>query len=215
MALYIIVNVLILIVLGAIARMVGKTTAGAAAARKLSYSTRDIVILAIIAAIAGVINTGTGNLWYLANSSLGPLGGALLQGAFMWAYVLVMWLVRKPGAALLLGLVETAVEILLGNASGIGTLGWGLFQGIGIEAVMAMTGYRKFDLVTAVCAGAGASQFGTVWTAILFGWDPAAARDVWLAIPINLISGAVISGLLGFFLARAIGRTGLVRSASA
>lgn len=215
MALYIIVNVLIIIVLGLIARMAGKTTVGAAVARKLSYSTRDIVILAVIAAIAGVINTGTGNLWYLANSSLGPLGGALLQGAFMWAYVLVMWLIRKPGAALLLGIIETAVEILLGNASGIGTLGWGLFQGIGIEAVMALTGYRKFDLVTAVCAGAAASQFGTVWTAILFGWDPAAARDVWLAMPINLISGAVISGLIGFFLARAIGRTGLVRSASA
>ena len=213
MALYIIVNILILVVLGLIARTIGKTTAKAGA-RKFGYTTRDIVILAVIAAIAGVINTGTGNVWYLANSSLGPLGGAALQGAFMWAYVLVMWLVRKPGAALLLGIIETAVEILMGNASGVGTLGWGLFQGIGLEAVMAMTGYRKFDLITAMCAGAAASQFGTVWTAILFGWDPATARDVWLAIPINLISGAVISGLLGYLLARAIGRTGLVRSAS-
>ncbi len=161
MALYIIVNILILIVLGLIARTIGKTTAKAGA-RKFGYTTRDIVILAVIAAIAGVINTGTGNVWYLANSSLGPLGGAALQGAFMWAYVLVMWLIRKPGAALLLGIIETAVEILMGNASGVGTLGWGLFQGIGIEAVMAMTGYRKFDLITAMCAGAGASQFGTV-----------------------------------------------------
>lgn len=56
----------------------------------LKYTTRDIVILAVIAAIAGVVNTGTGNLWYAANSSLGPLGGALLQGAFMWAYVLAV-----------------------------------------------------------------------------------------------------------------------------
>jgi energy-coupling factor transport system permease protein len=178
------------------------------------YTTRDIVIIAVIAAIAGVINTGTGNLWYLANSSLGPLGGAVLQGAFMWAYILVMWLVRKPGAAIFLGLIETAVEVLLGNASGIGTLGWGLSQGLGVEIVMAISNYQSFNIWTAMAAGASASQFGTTWTAILFGWDPATAKDVWLAVPINLISGLVLSGLLGFYLAKALARTGLIRSAA-
>ncbi|HEX2979593.1 MAG TPA: ECF transporter S component, partial [Anaerolineaceae bacterium] len=155
------------------------------------YTTRDIVVIAVVAAIAGVINTGTGNLWYLLNSSLGPLGGALLQGAFMWGYILIMWLVRKPGAALILGLIETAVELLLGNAAGIGTLGWGIAQGLGVEVVMALTGYRNFGLVAALMAGAGASQFGTTWTAILYGWDPSTAKDVWLAVPLNLISGMV------------------------
>lgn len=178
-----------------------------------SYSTRDIVIIAVIAAIAGVVNTGTGNLWYLANSSLGPLGGALLQGAFMWAYILAVWLVRKPGAALAIGIIETAVEILLGNAAGIGTLGWGISQGIAVEAVMAIGGYSKFGLWTAILAGAASSQFGTIWTAIFYGWDPAYASDVWMAVPINLISGAILSGLIGYYLATAIARTGLVRSA--
>jgi energy-coupling factor transport system permease protein len=179
-----------------------------------NYSTRDIVIVAVIAAITGVVNTGVGNIWALANSSLGPLGGALLQGAFMWAYILAMWLVRKPGAALAVGIIESAVEILLGNQSGVGTLGWGLFQGVAIEAVMAVVSYKKFGMWTAILAGAAASQFGTVWTAILFGWDPSTARDVWLAVPVNLISGAILSGLLGFVLYQAIGRTGLVRSAT-
>jgi energy-coupling factor transport system substrate-specific component len=178
------------------------------------YTTRDIVVIAVVAAIAGVINTGTGNLWYLLNSSLGPLGGALLQGAFMWGYILIMWLVRKPGAALILGLIETAVELLLGNAAGIGTLGWGIAQGLGVEVVMALTGYRNFGLVAALMAGAGASQFGTTWTAILYGWDPSTAKDVWLAVPLNLISGMVISGLIGYYLAKSLAKTGLVRSAA-
>jgi energy-coupling factor transport system substrate-specific component len=178
------------------------------------YSTRDIVIIAVIAAIAGVVNTGTGNIWYLANSSLGPLGGAVLQGAFMWAYVLVMWLVRKPGAALLLGIIETAVEVLLGNASGVGTLGWGLTQGLGVEIVMAISGYQNYSIWAAMAAGMAASQFGTTWTAILFGWDPSTAKSVWLAVPINLLSGLVFSGLLGFYLAKALARTGLIRSAA-
>lgn len=178
------------------------------------YTTRDIVIIAVIAAIAGVINTGMGNLWYLANSSLGPLGGAILQGAFMWAYILAMWLVRKPGAALFLGLIETAVEVLLGNASGIGTLGWGLTQGLGVEIVMAISNYENYSIWAAMAAGAAASQLGTVWTAILFGWDPATAQSVWLAVPINLISGAVFSGLIGYYLAKGLARTGLIRSAA-
>ena len=178
------------------------------------YTTRDIVIIAVIAAIAGVVNTGMGNLWYLANTSLGPLGGAILQGSFMWAYILVVWLVRKPGAAIFLGLIETAVEVLLGNASGIGTLGWGLTQGLGVEIVMAISGYQNYSIWAALAAGAAASQFGTTWTAVLFGWDPATANDVWMAIPINLISGIVFSGLLGFYLAKGLARTGLIRSAA-
>ena len=89
------------------------------------YKTSDIVIIAVIAAITGVINTGVGNIWAMANTSLGPLGGALLQGAFMWAYILAMWLVRKPGTALLVGAIESAVEILLGNQAGVATLSEG------------------------------------------------------------------------------------------
>jgi len=179
-----------------------------------NYTTRDIVIIAVIAAIAGVVNTGTGNIWYLANSSLGPLGGALLQGSFMWAYILVVWLVRKPGAALFLGLIETTVEVLLGNASGIGTLGWGVTQGLGVEIVMAISGYQNYSLLAAIAAGAGSSQFGVTWTSILFGWDPATAKDVWMANPINLISGMIFSGVLGFYLAKGLAKTGLIRSAA-
>jgi len=213
MALYVVVNIIIVIALGLIARWIGKRDENAQGGN-FKYTTRDIVIIAVIAAVAGVVNTGVGNVWYLANTSLGPLGGALLQGAFMWAYVLVMFLVRKPGAALLVGLIETAAEVLLGNAAGIGTLGWGIAQGLAVEAVMAIGGYRQYDLWIALAAGAASSQFGTIWTAIFYGWDPATARDVWLAMPINLISGLVLSGLLGYLLAKAIGRTGLVRAAS-
>ena len=178
-----------------------------------SYTTRDFVIIAVIAAIAGVVNTGMGNIWSMANSALGPLGGALLQGSFMWGYILAMWLVRRPGAALLVGVIEATVEILLGNQAGIATLGWGITQGLAIEVVMAIAYYQHYGLLAAMLSGAAASQFGTVWTAIFYGWDPAIAKDVWLAVPINLISGAVLSGLLGFLLYRAVARTGLVRSA--
>lgn len=208
---YLIANIVIIAVLGLLARSGSKYEKQV---YSFNYTTRDIVIIAVIAAIAAVVNTGTSILWNMANSTLGPLGGALLQGTFMLSYVLTMWLVRKPGAALAVGMIEATIGILLGNPSGIGTLGWGISEGLAIEAVMALVNYMKFDLITALCAGAAASQFGTVWTAILFGWDPKLSRDVWFAIPVNLVSGAIFSGLIAYLLARGIHKTGLVRSAT-
>lgn len=180
-----------------------------------NYSVRDIVIMAVLAAIGALVNAqGTGQIWFLANSSLGPLGGALLQGGFMWFYILGMWLIRKPGAALLIGAASSAIEVVGGNPSGIGTVGWGVSQGLAIEVVLAIANYARWGVLPAILAGAASSQFGTVWTAILFGWDPSFAGDVWLAVPVNLISGAILSGLLGYLLAQAIGRSGLVRAAA-
>jgi energy-coupling factor transport system permease protein len=182
-----------------------------------NYSTRDLILIAVIGAISGVINTGTGIAWNAANAAGGPLAGAALQGAFMWAYLLAYYLVRKPGTMLMVGLLETAIEALLGNPSGVSTLGWGLTQGLGAEIVMALTNYSNFSWPAFALAGAAASQFGTVWTAYLFGWDTSASvvQQYWTATPINLISGAILSGLLGYWLGQTIARTGLVRAARA
>ena len=79
---------------------------------------------------------------------------------------------------------------------------------------MAISSYTNFSLLAALMAGAASSQFGTIWSAILYGWDPNTAKDVWLAVPINLISGLVISGLLGYYLYKALAATRLIRSAS-
>ena len=78
---------------------------------------------------------------------------------------------------------------------------------------LPISNYSSYGLLAAICAGAAASQFGTTWTALLYGWDPAYASDVWMAVPVNLISGIIFSGLLGFYLFKALARTGLVRSA--
>jgi energy-coupling factor transport system permease protein len=209
MVLYTIFNVVVVVTLGLIARFTDKNVIDK---DKTGYSTQNLVIVAVLAAIAGVINTGVGNLWYLANTSLGPLGGALIQGMFMWAYILAVFIVRKPGIALIFGVIEASTEVLLGNAAGIGTLGWGISQGLAIEAVLLCVGYSRFGLITALMAGMASSQLGTLWSSIFYGWDPAYSKDVWLAVPINIISGAIFSGGLGYYLAAKLAKTGLIRS---
>ncbi len=209
-----IVNVIIVILLGVIARFVKAGKEETAAGWNFGFTNRDLILMAVIAAISGVVNTGTGILWNAANAAGGPLAGAALQGAFMWSYILAFFLVRKPGAMLIVAVLDTAVEALLGNPSGIATIGWGVTQGIAAEVVLAICNYRFFNWLSLGLAGAAASQFGTVWTAYLFGWDttPEVVSQYWTAAPINLISGFILSGLLGLALGKMIARTGLVRA---
>ncbi|MFZ5807703.1 MAG: ECF transporter S component [Chloroflexota bacterium] len=211
------INVLIVVVLGVLARLIKVGGEEVNGGWTFGFTTRDLILLAVIGAISGVINTGTGILWNAANAAGGPLAGAALQGAFMWAYLLAFFLVRKPGSMLIVGLLETAIEALLGNPSGVATIGWGLMQGLGAEGVMALCNYSRAGWLAFGLAGAAASQFGTVWTAYLFGWDttPEVVGQYWMAAPINLISGFIISGLLGFALGKMIAKTGLVRAARA
>jgi len=212
MALYVGFIIAFVILCGFLGRVFGKDRSGPGWA--LKWTTRDLLIVAILAAITGVINTGLGNVWYLLTASLGPLGGALIVGAFETVYILAAFLIRRPGAALLLGLIETSVEVLLGNAMGISVLIPGLTQGLGAEIVLAFSGYRKYDLGIALWAGAASTLLGLSAIPFIFGWDPAALLDVWYAVPVNIISGLILAGYLGYLLAKAISKTGLVRSAT-
>jgi energy-coupling factor transport system substrate-specific component len=203
-----VINLVILVVLGLIARTV-KSDPTAAGGFNFNYTTSDLVIMAVLGALAGVINTWMGNVWYAANT-VSPIYGAALQGTFMWAYILAYFLVRKSGSMLVIGIIEAGVEALLGNQAGLSTLGWGITQGLGAEIVMWFCNYGKFGWLALGLAGAGASQFGTLWSFILYGWS--SLNDYLIAAPINLVSGFIFSGLLGFGLGKMIENTGLLRA---
>jgi energy-coupling factor transport system substrate-specific component len=202
------INLVILVVLGLVAKAVSSNPTGKGGFN-FNYSTSDLVIMAVLGALAGVINTWMGNVWYAANT-VSPIYGAALQGTFMWAYILAYFLVRKSGSMLIIGIIEAGVEALLGNQAGLSTLGWGVTQGIGAEVVMWLCNYGKFGWLALGLAGAGASQFGTLWSFILYGWS--SLNDYLIAAPINLVSGFIFSGLLGWGLGKTIENTGLLRA---
>ena len=202
------INIVILVVLGLVAKAVSSNPTGKGGFN-FNYSTSDLVIMAVLGALAGVINTWMGNVWYAANT-VSPIYGAALQGTFMWAYILAYFLVRKSGSMLIIGVIEAGVEALLGNQAGLSTLGWGVTQGLGAEVVMWLCNYGKFGWLALGLAGAGASQFGTVWSFILYGWS--SLNDYLIAAPINIVSGFIFSGLLGFGLGKMIENTGLLRA---
>src|SRR5919108_5424597 len=69
---------------------------------KLSYTTKDIVTIVVVAVISGLIGAGWGFVWNLAFAV--PTIGGILSAAitFIWfiAPLVTFYLIRKPGVAL-------------------------------------------------------------------------------------------------------------------
>ena len=173
------------------------------------WTVRDIVFMAIIAAVVGVVNIGLGTVYVSVEAALGPLGAALMNGTYTWGFLLAYYFIRKPGCMLIVGVLEATLGALLGAPSGIYTLGWGVTEGLGAEIVMAMAGPNKIKPAVFALAGAASVQLPQVWTWYLFGWHDTMTM-FWISLPITMVSGAIFSGLLGYWLARIVHRTGMI-----
>ena len=91
---------------------------------------------------------------------------------------------------------------------GIETLYSGFAQGLGAELVFALFLYRRFNLRVAMLAGVASGIGATILEYFLY-------RNIEKSLAFNLIylgtwmiSGAILAGLLGWLLVRALARTG-------
>lgn len=207
------VNLLIIAIAGVLARLVpGEKIRKDEDPIPWKWTTRDIVIVAVLAAIVGIIQTGESYIFQASLALGGALGSAVFQGAFGWGYVIAFMLIRKPGAMLVFAILETSVEALTGNPAGIYTVGWGVTQGLAAEAVMAFIRWNKMSPWVFFLTSAVNAQFGTVWSWYLYGWEDT-MRAYWLSIPLTLLAGGIISGLLGYVIGKALSKSGLIRAA--
>jgi energy-coupling factor transport system substrate-specific component len=208
-----IVNLLIVVVGGLLARAVpGETLRSKDSPIPWEWSVRDIVLVAVLAAIVGVIQTGESYIFQTSLALGGAIGSAIFQGAFGWGYVIAFMLIRKPGAMVIFAILETSVEALTGNPAGIYTVGWGVTQGLAAEAVMAFVRWNKISPWVFVLSSAVNAQFGTVWSWYLYGWEDT-MMAYWISIPLTLIAGGLISGLIGYYIGLGLSRGGLIRAA--
>lgn len=174
------------------------------------FSVRQLVIIAVLAAVSGIVYTGLGQIWLAASSAFGPLGGALI-GLFQFGHVLAFALLRRPGVAFATSVLSTVVQALIGDPTGILVIGWGVAHGLGCEAVLLATRYRSVSFSTlATSAGVGAvlGQFFSYW---LYGWEHA----LWMffiSLPIVFFASALESGGLAYFVADKVRQSGVLRS---
>lgn len=176
-----------------------------------SWRSIDIVTLAILGVALGVAFWGWDSLLYLpieAALSAYPPAVSLTLGVWLLPAIIGGLVVRRPGAALFCELVAAIVEALLGNKWGLNVLVSGFLQGLGVEIAMAILLWRNWRLVMAVLGG----LLAAVLELALWEWWVYQKEFSWsqrfVALGCALISGAVVAGIGGWALVKALARTG-------
>ena len=175
------------------------------------WRTVDIVLGAALAVAFGAVFQAWNLLWTAVSPAfvgVPPLQG-FMYGVWLLPAVLVPLVIRRPGAALLGEGVAAVASALFGAPWGLLTVVYGLMQGGAAELVFAMGLYRRWGLPTALLAGAAAGAAAVLLDLVNYysGW----ALDYQLLFAALVIhSAAIVAGLGGWLLVRALVSTGVL-----
>lgn len=180
---------------------------------KKSWRVIDIVTAAVLGLAVGLIFwvwNIVGYAGFTALDTLTPGFGGLVVGIWLLGGVLGGLIIRKPGAAIFVEVIAALTSAVLGNQWGITTLYSGLAQGLGAELIFLIFAYRRFSLPVATLAGI-ASGVGAVILELFTSGNLARTLEFNLIyLGCVMVSGAVLAGVLGFFLVRALAQAGVL-----
>ncbi|WP_217180637.1 ECF transporter S component [Streptomyces sp. AC495_CC817] len=191
------------------------TVEGTAAAAHNPWRWRvvDIVVAAVLGVAIGLVFWGwntIGYAWFSAADALTPGLGGIAVGIWLLGGVVGGLVIRKPGAALVVELVAAIVSMLIGNVWGVSTVLSGIVQGLGAELVFALFLYRRFGLGVAALAGVGAAAAAWVFE-FFYGSSPNILKSLEfnsIYLGTLVISGAILAGVVGWLLVRALAASG-------
>jgi len=174
------------------------------------FDVRDIVLMALLSAVGGVLSTYIGYLGNLVNRLFGvPFGaGQLISGLHIVWPLLARALVGRFGSGTLTGLTKGAVELFTGGTHGVVILLVSAVEGLFVDLGLGLT--RRRGLLLTMAAGALASASNVlVFQAVYF--SGVAASFLALMIGAALVSGAVFGGYLAWDIERILVSSRLVR----
>lgn len=170
----------------------------------------EIVVIAVIAIIMGIISLGIDAIYAPLSTALGPYGAAVLYGVYFVSSMIPMYIIRKPGASLLGSLFTGLMNILLGSPYGIHIIVAQLAQGVGIEAGAAIFGYKRFDWLPLGIGGIIGMLLKTVRDYFVFGFGELGPMMPVITI-IRCLSAAILGGLITILLGKALAKTGILK----
>lgn len=180
----------------------------------VGFTLMEIVIMAVIGVINGVLGTPNamlGRLFMTFSGSYGFLAFAAICGGFYISGPLCGYIVRKPGAATLAETMNGVAQVLSGNPNGIMVLAAGFLQGFMSDLGFAFYGYRKWTLSVLALSGALAPILQQIPEVYFFGVGDMGISYNLLALIIRMGSGALYAIILVKPIAHALLRAGVLR----
>lgn len=178
---------------------------------RFTWRVVDMVTAAILGVACGLVFlvwNQIGGFGYSFLDALTPGIGGLVVGIWLIGGTIGGLIIRKPGAALFVEVVAASVSAALGSQWGISALYSGIAQGLGVEIVLALFLYRRYNLLVSALAGAGAGV--GAWVLELFTEGNLAKGLVFNATYLSclVISGAILAGMLAYAVVRGLAKTG-------
>lgn len=179
---------------------------------KFGWSLKDTIVLCVLGVAFGALYIGGVSIWAVANAVFGSIGLDMVYGIWFVASITAAYIIRKPGIAFGAEMLAALGEVLLGTPAGVSVFIGAAIQGIGCEAVFAATKWKKYSTPVLVLAGMGASVTSFLYNYVAYGYSKFPVNMLLLMIGIRLISGAVLSGLLGKLIGDGLAATGALSS---
>lgn len=181
--------------------------------KRYYFSTRDLLMMAALAALGGVVSTYVNAIGDFFQSILGFAGTAQwAAGLHILWLTLAVGLTRKQGAGTITGILKGAVELLTGNTHGLLILLVDLVAGLLVD--LGFFPFRNKDSLPAYCLAGGLAAASNVFVFQLFASLPAdllAFGVMFLVGGMALLSGVLFGGVLSRALLGALRRAGVVR----
>jgi len=175
-----------------------------------AWTLREILIVAVLGAVFGVLYLGWVQIWLIAQAIFGAVTMDVVMGFWFIVSIIAAAIIRKPGAALLSEFLAALIQVLLGSPAGLMLLVSGLVQGAGAEAVFAATRWKNYRLPVLMAAGVGAAIFSFIYTWIRFDYGALAPGLLVAMFVLRCLSGALLGGLAGHLITEALYRTGVL-----
>ena len=173
------------------------------------FGVRDLVLIALFAAVGGVLSAYVGYIGNLINRLFGvPFGaGQLIAGLHIIWPLLARRLVGRFGAGTLTGVTKGLVEFLAGGTHGVVIVLVSLVEGLLVDLGMSAT--RSPRLGWTMLTGAVASASNVfIFQAIYF--SGVSFAFILLMAGLSFVSGAVLGGYLAWDLERLLAASRLL-----
>jgi energy-coupling factor transport system substrate-specific component len=174
------------------------------------WTIRETFIVAVLGAVFGVLYLGWVQVWLILQAIFGAVTMDVVMGFWFIVSIIAAAIIRKPGVALVSEVMAAGVQVLLGSPAGLMLLLTGFVQGAGAEAVFAATRYRRWSLTVLMAAGVGAAVASFAYTWVRFNYGNLAPGLLVLMFVLRCTSGALLAGLLGHLIVKALYRTGVL-----
>lgn len=177
------------------------------------FSTRDLLVMAVLAALGGVTSTYVNAI---GDAMLAALGFA---GATQWAaglhtiwVVLAMGILRKTGAGTLTGIIKGVVELMSGNTHGVIILLVNLVAGLLVDLGFFLFKDKR-SIVPYLVAG-GLSAASNVVIFQFFATLPSNILAIGAILFLTIVagvSGVVFSGIMPYLLVNMLVKANVVK----